>query len=227
MHLLQVLDPVEEMFPYRGPSRIPRSGVGRNMAERKGRRASPRISSRLEARRALSAASPEPRASSFAVHHTDRRPRKVFSSCRAASSGDPSFASVRATAASANGFRPHDRLARVSSPLAVGGSRRAAADLADPAADAAAPETGGVSADSALLVDLQDRERTPARTPWWLTLIRLLLVTLVILALAEPVLRPEAKFDGGERTPARAPRQWLGLRTGFFPTHRRSRKCNQ
>lgn len=50
---------------------------------------------------------------------------------------------------------------------------------------------------TALLVDLQDRERTPARTPWWLTLIRLLLVTLVIFALAEPVLRPEAKVTAG------------------------------
>src|SRR6185295_4863561 len=50
---------------------------------------------------------------------------------------------------------------------------------------------------TALLVDLQDRERTPARTPWWLTAIRLLLVALVILALAEPVLRPEAKLTAG------------------------------
>src|SRR5882724_1921184 len=48
-----------------------------------------------------------------------------------------------------------------------------------------------------LLLELQDRERTPARTPWWLTLIRLMLVALVILALAEPILRPEAKLTAG------------------------------
>ncbi len=48
-----------------------------------------------------------------------------------------------------------------------------------------------------LLLELDDRERTPARTPWWLTLIRLLLVGLVVLALAEPVLRPEAKVTTG------------------------------
>ena len=39
-----------------------------------------------------------------------------------------------------------------------------------------------------LLFELQDRERTPSRTPWWLTLIRLALVALVIVALAEPIL---------------------------------------
>jgi len=43
-----------------------------------------------------------------------------------------------------------------------------------------------------LLFELEDRERTPARTPWWLTAIRLLLVALVIVALAQPVLRPDA-----------------------------------
>jgi hypothetical protein len=48
-----------------------------------------------------------------------------------------------------------------------------------------------------LLMELQDRERTPARTPWWLTLLRLLLVALVILALAEPILRPDLKLMMG------------------------------
>ena len=48
-----------------------------------------------------------------------------------------------------------------------------------------------------LLLELEDRERTPARTPWWLTLIRLLLVALVILALAEPILRPDLKLTTG------------------------------
>ena len=48
-----------------------------------------------------------------------------------------------------------------------------------------------------LLLELEDRERTPARTPWWLTLIRLLLVALVILALAQPVLRPEMSLTAG------------------------------
>ena len=48
-----------------------------------------------------------------------------------------------------------------------------------------------------LLMELEDRERTPARTPWWLTLIRLALAAVVILALAQPVLRPEMKLTAG------------------------------
>ncbi len=41
-----------------------------------------------------------------------------------------------------------------------------------------------------ILVGLENREKTPAQTPWWLTLIRMLAAALVILALAEPVLNP-------------------------------------
>ena len=41
-----------------------------------------------------------------------------------------------------------------------------------------------------LLLGLQTREETPARTPWWLLLLRLLIATLVILALAHPILNP-------------------------------------
>jgi hypothetical protein len=41
-----------------------------------------------------------------------------------------------------------------------------------------------------ILVGLETKEKTPAKTPWWLTLIRMLAATLVILALSEPVLNP-------------------------------------
>jgi hypothetical protein len=41
-----------------------------------------------------------------------------------------------------------------------------------------------------ILMGLENRERTPAKTPWWLTLIRITAAALVILALAEPVLNP-------------------------------------
>ena len=41
-----------------------------------------------------------------------------------------------------------------------------------------------------ILLDLINREKTPAKTPWWLTLIRMAAAALVILALAEPVLNP-------------------------------------
>lgn len=41
-----------------------------------------------------------------------------------------------------------------------------------------------------ILVGIENREKTPAKTPWWLTLIRMLAAALVIMALAEPVLNP-------------------------------------
>ena len=41
-----------------------------------------------------------------------------------------------------------------------------------------------------ILVGLENEEKTADKTPWWLTLIRLLAAALVILALADPVLNP-------------------------------------
>ena len=43
-----------------------------------------------------------------------------------------------------------------------------------------------------LLFDIAPKEETPARTPWWLTLLRLLAAALVILAAAGPILNPGA-----------------------------------
>ena len=41
-----------------------------------------------------------------------------------------------------------------------------------------------------LLLEIAPREETPARTPWWLTLLRLLLAALVIFAAAGPLWNP-------------------------------------
>src|SRR6201994_200750 len=41
-----------------------------------------------------------------------------------------------------------------------------------------------------LLFDIAPREETPRRTPWWLTLLRLMLAALVIIAAAGPLWRP-------------------------------------
>ena len=46
-----------------------------------------------------------------------------------------------------------------------------------------------------LLFEIIKREETPSKSPWWLTLLRLILATLVILALAGPVWRPAADLD--------------------------------
>lgn len=44
-----------------------------------------------------------------------------------------------------------------------------------------------------ILVGIENQEKTPAKSPWWLTLIRLLAAALIIFALAEPVLNPSRK----------------------------------
>jgi hypothetical protein len=50
-----------------------------------------------------------------------------------------------------------------------------------------------------LLMGLHAREETPARTPWWLLALRMIAATLVILALAQPVL------DAGSMLPGSGP----------------------
>jgi len=48
-----------------------------------------------------------------------------------------------------------------------------------------------------LLFDIKPKEDTPARTPWWLTLLRLLLAALVIFAAAGPLWNPPIASTGG------------------------------
>ncbi len=47
-----------------------------------------------------------------------------------------------------------------------------------------------------LLLDLDQREETPARTPWWILLLRTILVAAAITALADPVLNPQQEVEG-------------------------------
>ncbi len=48
-----------------------------------------------------------------------------------------------------------------------------------------------------LILDLKPKEETPARTPWWLLLLRLLLAALVILAMAGPIWNPTPASESG------------------------------
>src|SRR5216684_2500909 len=50
-----------------------------------------------------------------------------------------------------------------------------------------------------LLLGLTPREETPARTPLWLILLRTVLAALVIVALAHPLLNPQARLAGARR----------------------------
>lgn len=46
-----------------------------------------------------------------------------------------------------------------------------------------------------LIFDMARTEETPARTPWWLLLLRLLIAALIVVALARPVLNPGSSFE--------------------------------
>jgi hypothetical protein len=50
-----------------------------------------------------------------------------------------------------------------------------------------------------LLFDIAPKEETPARTPWWLTALRLLAAALVILAAAGPIWNPHEGAAAGSR----------------------------
>ena len=49
-----------------------------------------------------------------------------------------------------------------------------------------------------LLFDIQPKEETPSRTPWWLTLLRLSAAALVIFAAAGPVWNPQTGLAGSK-----------------------------
>jgi len=48
-----------------------------------------------------------------------------------------------------------------------------------------------------LILDLKPKEETPARTPWWLLLLRLLLAALIIMAMAGPIWNPPPRGEAG------------------------------
>jgi Domain of unknown function (DUF4159)/Aerotolerance regulator N-terminal len=52
-----------------------------------------------------------------------------------------------------------------------------------------------------LLLDIAPKEETPARTPWWLTALRLLAAALVILAAAGPIWNPQTGTAAGSKVP--------------------------
>jgi hypothetical protein len=52
-----------------------------------------------------------------------------------------------------------------------------------------------------LLFDIAPKEETPARTPWWLTALRLLAAALVIIAAAGPIWNPQTGTAAGGKVP--------------------------
>lgn len=49
-----------------------------------------------------------------------------------------------------------------------------------------------------ILATVLKREETPSKSPWWLTVLRMLLAAAVILALADPVINPRNNTLAGD-----------------------------
>src|SRR6266436_2064315 len=60
-----------------------------------------------------------------------------------------------------------------------------------------------------LLLGLTPREETPARTPWWLILLRTVIAAIIVIALAHPLLNPQTRL--GDRQAALARLQAIPL----------------
>ena len=93
LHLLQVFDPAEEVFPYEGrlEFRDPESGATW-LTERAGSLRAD-YQAKLEAHRALIRGFARQAGSSFAVHHTDRPAAEGLLFLQSRLSGDASFIS--------------------------------------------------------------------------------------------------------------------------------------
>ena len=56
------------------------------------------------------------------------------------------------------------------------------------------------------------KEETPHQSPWWLTLLRLLMAALIVLALAEPIYNPRETLP-----PAARRWRWSSTMAGQVP----------
>src|ERR1700761_8942762 len=63
-----------------------------------------------------------------------------------------------------------------------------------------------------LLRGLTTPEETPARTPWWLLLLRLIIAALIIAAFADPLLNPQQAVSGNGDVLIAVDNDWASAR---------------
>ena len=176
--------------PAASSSSIPRTGTrSRSAAPKPGARST---SSALERHRAEIRAETDRLGWSFIIHRTDRPGERA--AARAAHP-DGRRAGRHRHQPLARGFQPgapHDRRPPARFRAAAGAARPAqpAGAVVAVAPGAAAPAPRRSSGSEKLLLDILPKEETPARTPWWLTLLRLTLAALLIIAAAGPLWNP-------------------------------------
>ena len=202
---MQIVDPAEETFPYSGRIEfIEPEGAGEITA---GRAETWRADyeARLKRHRAEIRAETDRLGWSFTIHRTDRPASELLLALHARiGEGNDAATSNR---------RPHGmalgRPRMMGLPLAFAQPLVLLGLLSLPVLwwllRLMPPRPRRVEfPPTRLLFDITPKEETPARTPWWLTLLRLMLATLVILAAAGPLWNPPVATTHGSRA-ARAP----------------------
>ena len=190
-HVVQVVDPAEETFPYAGRVEfIESEGLGSVTA---GRAETWRneYQALLARHRAALRAETEQFGWTFTVHRTDRGPTELLV-CPACAHGRQQRLD-REQPARADAGREVGMIG--SLPLAFAQPLVLLGLIALPILwwllRLVPPRPRRIDfPPTRLLFEIAPKEETPARTPWWLTLLRLLLAALVIIAAAGPLWNP-------------------------------------
>ena len=206
-HVVQVVDPAEETFPYLRPRRIPRAGGLGSVTAGRAESLARRLSEALAAHRAAMRAETDQLGWSFIIHRTDRPADRTAAraacahGCRA-----PTRRHAPRRRSCERGGRAHDRRhcrslshsrwccsALLSLPVLWWLLR-----LVPPR-----PRRDRISAGRGCCSISLPKEETPARTPWWLTLLRLSLAALLIFAAAGPMWNPAVATSQADRRRSR------------------------
>ncbi len=196
-HVVQIVDVAEETFPYSGRVEFEEpEGAGSITVGRAEAWAADYIE-RVARHRAAIRAEAARGGWSFAVHRTERPASEILLALHARMS-----ASADAPAAPAAG-RADDGRGRpmmAGLPLAFASPLILLGLLALPVLwwllRLIPPRPRRIAfPPTRILFEIEPKEETPARTPWWLTLLRLLLAALIIIAAAGPfgIRRPRAR----------------------------------
>ena len=188
-HIVQIVDPAEETFPYSGRVEfVEPEGAGTVTA---GRAETWRndYQTRVEQHRAAIRAETDRLGWSFIIHRTDRPASELLLSLHGGS--------ARARQRQLQSPAGHgDGAARMMGlPLAFAQPLALLGLLSLPVLwwllRLVPPRPRRINfPPTRILFDIAPKEETPARTPWWLTLLRLTLAALLILAAAGPIWNP-------------------------------------
>ena len=188
---MQVVDPAEETFPYSGRVEFIEPEGGGSITAGRAEAWKADYDKRVARHRAELRAETDKLGWSFAVHRTDRPATELLLALHARMAAPPPGAVGRRPRAGPEvGMMPWLPLG-FAQPLVLLGL------LSLPVLwwllRLIPPQPTRIDfPPTRLLFDIKPQEETPRRTPWWLTLLRLALATLVILAAAGPLWNPAA-----------------------------------